>query len=181
MADIKPIRFGLIGCSSIARRRFAPAVTKSSFASLERIGSRDVTKAEQFARELGAPKWGTYEDVMTDPNVDAVYISTPPALHESWVRLAAEHGKHILCEKAAFSDYRTAVAMAELCRRLKVHLMEGYVFGYHPQHAMHSRVPSAREERMPAASLEEAVRQCCIHYRNCLPPSDNPSRIFATI
>jgi len=136
MADTKPIRFGLIGCSSIARRRFAPALNKSSLASLERIGSRDAGKAEQFARELGAPKWGSYEEVMTDPNVDAVYISTPPSLHESWVRMAAEHGKHIFCEKPAFPNYRTAVEMVELCRRSKVCLMEGYVFGYHPQHAL---------------------------------------------
>ncbi len=136
MADAKPIRFGLIGCSSIARRRFAPALNKSSLARLERIGSRDVGKAEQFARELGAPKWGSYEDVMTDPDVDAVYISTPPALHESWVRMAAEHGKHIFCEKPAFPNYRTGVEMVELCRSSKVCLMEGYVFGYHPQHAL---------------------------------------------
>lgn len=136
MADTKPIRFGLIACSSIARRRFAPALNKSSTARLERIGSRDLSKAEQFAGELGAPKWGSYEDVMTDPCVDAVYISTPPALHEPWVRIAAEHGKHVLCEKPAFPDYRTAAEMVELCRRLKVCLMEGYVFGYHPQHAL---------------------------------------------
>jgi dTDP-3,4-didehydro-2,6-dideoxy-alpha-D-glucose 3-reductase len=133
---MKPIRFGLIGCSSIARRRFAPALGKSTSARLERIGSRDAGKAEQFARGLGSPKWGTYEDVMTDPDVDAVYISTPPALHEPWVRVAAEHGKHILCEKPAFLDYRTAMEMVELCRRAKVCLMEAYVFGYHPQHAL---------------------------------------------
>ena len=133
---MKPIRFGLIGCSSIARRRFAPAVRKSAVARLERIGSRDVAKAEQFSREFNCPKSGSYEDVLADPEVDAVYISTPPGLHESWARAAAEHGKHILCEKPAFPNSRTALELVELCRRAKVRLMEGYMFSYHPQHAV---------------------------------------------
>lgn len=132
---MKPIRFGLIGCSSIARRRFAPAVRKSTVARLERIGSRDASKAEQFSREFGCPKSGSYEDVLADPDVDAVYISTPPGLHESWARAAAEQGKHILCEKPAFPNYRTTLELVELCRRSKVRLMEGYMFSYHPQHA----------------------------------------------
>jgi predicted dehydrogenase len=133
---MKPIRFGLIGCSSIARRRFAPAVRKSTVARLERIGSRDVSKAEQFSRDFNCPKTGSYEDVLTDPDVDAVYISTPPGLHEPWARAAAEHGKHILCEKPAFPTYRTALELVELCRRSEVRLMEGYMFSYHPQHAI---------------------------------------------
>ena len=133
---MNPIRFGLLGCSSIARRRFAPALRSSSVARIERIGSRDTSKAEQFAREFACAKSGSYEDVLTDPEVDAVYISTPPAVHESWVRAAAKHGKHVLCEKPAFLNYRTAVELVEFCRRSKICLMEGYVFGYHPQHAV---------------------------------------------
>ncbi len=133
---MNPVRFGLIGCSSIARRRFAPALRATTSACIERIGSRDLPKAEQFAKEFDCAKSGSYEDVLADPDVDAVYISTPPALHESWVRAAAQHGKHILCEKPAFPDHRTAVELVELCRRSGVRLMEGYMFSYHPQHAL---------------------------------------------
>ena len=131
-----PVRFGLIGCSSIARRRFAPALRKSSHARIERIGSRDDSKAQEFAREFGCAKSGSYEEVLSDPDVDAVYISTPPALHEPWVRAAAKHGKHVLCEKPAFPNYRTAVELVELCRSSNIRLIEGYMFGYHPQHTV---------------------------------------------
>jgi len=131
-----PVRFGFIGCSSIARRRMAPAIRASDVARLEHIGSRDIHKAGQFAREFSCAKWGTYDEVLADPNVDAVYISTPPALHEPWVRAAAEHGKHILCEKPAFPNRRSAAEMIALCQRQSVRLMEGYMFSYHPQHAI---------------------------------------------
>jgi dTDP-3,4-didehydro-2,6-dideoxy-alpha-D-glucose 3-reductase len=131
-----PVRFGIIGCSSIARRRALPAISASGMARLENIGSRDHSKAAGFAREFGCSKWGSYEAVLSDPNVDAVYISTPPALHESWVRASAEHGKHVLCEKPAFTNRRVAVELVELCRRQNVRLMEGYMFSYHPQHAV---------------------------------------------
>jgi Oxidoreductase family, NAD-binding Rossmann fold len=64
---MNPVRFGLIGCSSIARRRFAPALRAAPSARIERIGSRDLPKAEQFAREFGCAKSGSYEDVIADP------------------------------------------------------------------------------------------------------------------
>src|SRR5450759_157953 len=112
-----PVRFGIIGCSSVARRRMLPAIAASGMAHLERIGSRGSHKAEQFAREFGCAKWGSYEAVLADPEVDAIYISTPPALHEPWVRAAAEHRKHILCEKPAFPNRRVAAELIELCQR----------------------------------------------------------------
>jgi NDP-hexose-3-ketoreductase len=130
-----PVRFGIIGCSSVARRRMLPAIAASGMAHLERIGSRDSHKAEQFAREFGCAKWGSYEAVLADPEVDAIYISTPPALHQPWVRAAAEHRKHVLCEKPAFPNRRVAAELIELCQRQNVRLMEGYMFSYHPQHA----------------------------------------------
>jgi predicted dehydrogenase len=131
-----PVRFGIIGCSSIARRRMVPAIRASAGARLEHVGSRDARKAEPFAREFGCSKFGSYEAVLADLEVDAVYISTPPALHEPWVRAAAESGKHILCEKPAFLELRVAEEMVELCGQRGVRLMEGYAFRYHPQHAL---------------------------------------------
>jgi predicted dehydrogenase len=149
------VRFGFIGCSSIARRRMAPAICGSDTALLERIGSRDVAKAESFAREFHCAKWGSYEAVLTDPEVDAVYISTPPALHEPWVRAAAEHGKHILCEKPAFTDPYIAAEMVELCRQHGVRLMEVYVFSFHPQYAvMRSLLDSGRIGKLRVVQSE---------------------------
>jgi dTDP-3,4-didehydro-2,6-dideoxy-alpha-D-glucose 3-reductase len=127
--------FGLIACSSIARRRFIPALKASRIARLDRVGSRDPSKAENFAREFGCEKFGTNEAVLADPDVDVVYISTPIALHEYWARQAAEHGKHILCEKSSFRSHATAREVLQICAAKKVRFMEGFGFRYHPQHA----------------------------------------------
>ncbi len=129
------VQFGIIACSSIARRRFLPALKLASGAQLGRIGSREVAKAALFAREFGAPRHGTYEDVLADPEVNAVYISTPPPLHAEWVHKAAAAGKHVLCEKPAFSSGIEALEAVQACRAAGVRLMEGYVPKFHPQHA----------------------------------------------
>lgn len=130
------LRFGLIACSSIARRRFVPALNRSAHARLERVGSRDPARAEAFAREVGCAKAGTNDAVLADPDVDAVYISTPIAQHDEWARRAAEAGKHVLCEKTAFRSHALARDMVELCARRGVRLMEAFSFRYHPQHAL---------------------------------------------
>lgn len=129
------LQFGIIACSSIARRRFLPALKLARGAQLAAIGSRDAGKAEQFAREFGAPRNGTYESVLADPQIEAVYISTPPPLHAEWVHKAAAAGRHVLCEKPAFSSVAEAQKAIAACRAGGVRLMEGYVPKYHPQHA----------------------------------------------
>jgi dTDP-3,4-didehydro-2,6-dideoxy-alpha-D-glucose 3-reductase len=129
-----PVRFGIIACSSIARRRFLPALAVSSLARLERIGSRDMAKAEQYAREFSAAKHGDYDGVLADPEVDAVYVSTPPLLHEEWVFKALANRKHVLCEKPAFATFSAAFEAVERSRANGVRLHEGYAFKHHPQH-----------------------------------------------
>jgi predicted dehydrogenase len=129
------LRFGILACSSVARRRFLPALSGAAAARLERVGSRDRAKAEQYAREFSCKKFGTYEEVLADPEVDIVYISTPPPLHAEWVQRAAASGKHVWCEKPAFGDLPSATEAVKRCRQAAVRLIEGYVFKYHPQHA----------------------------------------------
>lgn len=131
-----PVRFGLIACSSVARRRFLPALAETTRARLVRVGSRDATKAAAMAKEFGGAKHGSYEAVLADPEVDAVYISTPPTAHAEWVLKAAASRKHILCEKPAFPDLATARRALAECQRHGVRLLEGYSFRYHPQHAV---------------------------------------------
>ncbi len=130
------VRFGIIACSSVARRRFLPALQTAANARLERIGSREPAKAKEFAPAFGCAKTGSYEDVLADPAVDAVYISTPAGLHEEWIRKAAQAHKHILCEKPALLSYRAATELVQRCAENGVRLMEGYMFKYHPQHAL---------------------------------------------
>jgi len=130
-----PIHFGIIACSSVARRRFLPALKGCKGGVLERVGSRDQTKAEQFGREFNCAKHGDYEQVLADPEVEAVYISTPPSHHDEWVNKALARGKHVWCEKPAFRDYRSAAEAVQRCRSAKLRLVEGYSFRWHPQHA----------------------------------------------
>jgi dTDP-3,4-didehydro-2,6-dideoxy-alpha-D-glucose 3-reductase len=133
---MQPVRFGILACSSVARRRFAPALARTDVARLERVASRDPARAADFAREFGCAKSGTYEALLDDPEVEIVYISTPPSLHEEWVHKAAAAGKHIWCEKPAFPDHAAALKAVERCRQAGVRLVEGYAFKHHPQHAL---------------------------------------------
>lgn len=144
-APTSPIRFGIVACSSIARRRFLPALAASDCARLERVGSRDQTKARQFAGDFSCGKHGDYEAVLSDPEVDAVYISTPPSLHEEWALKAADSGKHILCEKPAFRDAASAGSVIARCKAAGVCLVEAYSFRLHPQHGVvHSLIEQGR-------------------------------------
>ncbi len=130
------VQFGIIACSSVARRRFLPALKLATGAQLAHIGSRDAAKAESFAREFSCPKHGSYEAVLADPEINAVYISTPPTMHAEWVHQAAVAKKHILCEKPAFRDNAEAHQAVAMCRAAGVRLFENYAFKYHPQHAL---------------------------------------------
>ena len=128
------IKFGIIGCSRIAKRSFIPATIKSEFAEIEIIGSRSVDNAKIFSNEFDCKKYGTYEDVFSDDSVDAVYISTPIGTHEDWVLKAASAGKHIICEKSSTTSFESARKMTKRCKQNNVRIMEGFVYRFHPQH-----------------------------------------------
>ena len=128
------IKFGIIGCSRIARRSVIPAIIKSEFSEIEIIGSRSSDRAKAFSNEFNSKKFGSYEDVISDDSVDAVYISTPIGTHEDWAIKAASAGKHILCEKSSTTSFESAKKMTEHCKQNNVRIMEGFVFRFHPQH-----------------------------------------------
>jgi len=128
------IKFGIIGCSRIAKQSAVPAIIKSEFAEIEIIGSRSLDKAKTFSNEFNSKKFGTYEDVILDDSVDAVYISTPIGTHEDWAIKAASAGKHILCEKSSTTSFESAKRMIKHCKQNNVRIIEGFVFRFHPQH-----------------------------------------------
>ena len=131
----KKIGFGVLGCSYIAKKAAIPALIDSSFAELAMIGSRSNDAARACAEQFGCDSFGTYEEVLANENVDAVYISLPNTLHEEWVIRAAEAHKHVWCEKPAALTYASARRMIAACRKNNVRLMEGFMFLSHPQHA----------------------------------------------
>jgi len=128
------IRFGIIGCSSIAERVTIPAILESKSARLQRIGSRDSSKAKEFAKKFACRSHGVYEEVLEDDDVDAVYISLPIGLQADMMMRAARAGKHIICEKSATTSFAIANKVVGTCKNNQVRLLEGFSFRFHPQH-----------------------------------------------
>ncbi|QLH05799.1 Gfo/Idh/MocA family protein [Nitrosopumilus ureiphilus] len=128
------IKIGIIGCSTIAKASTIPAILKSTNANLEFIGSTSERKAKEYSLEFGVKKFGSYEDVLNDPSIDVVYISTPIGTHEEWVLKAANARKHILCEKSSTTSYSSAKKMIDVCTKNNVRIMEGFMFRFHPSH-----------------------------------------------
>jgi len=128
------IKFGIIGCSSIAKKSTIPAIITNKNSIVEMIGSRSITKAEKFAKEFDCNKFGNYEDVLKNENIDAVYISLPTSMHEKWAIKAAKAGKHILCEKSLTLSYASAKKIVKECKNNNVKIRENFVFKFHPQH-----------------------------------------------
>lgn len=128
------IKFGIIGCSSIAKKSAIPAILSGKNSTLEMIGSRTTTKAKKFARDFSCSKYGNYDDVLKNNDIDAVYISLPINLHEKWAIKAARSGKHVLCEKSVALSYDSAKKIIKECKKNNVKIMENFIFRFHPQH-----------------------------------------------
>ncbi len=135
MSSQQRIKFGVLGTSHIAKKSAIPAIIASDSAELLMIGSRSKENAQACAQEFGCDSYGTYDDVLANPDVDAVYISLPNSLHEEWSIKAAKAGKHVWCEKPAALTYESAKRMVAAAKEHHVRLMEGFMFLYHPQHA----------------------------------------------
>lgn len=129
------LRWGILSTGSIAHA-FAEALAHSKTGSLHAVASRDHSRAETFAAQFNAPRsYGSYEALLADPDVDAVYIATPHPAHVEWIIKAAEAGKHILCEKPLTLNYPQAMAAIEAAVAHDVFLMEAYMYRCHPQTA----------------------------------------------
>lgn len=127
------IRWGILGPGKMARR-FAQQLSYAATGRLDAIAGRDGDKAAAFAAEFGAQRsFLSYEQLLTDPEIDAVYIATPHTLHAKWAVRTAEAGKHVLVEKPIAVNYGSAMAVAEAARRNGVVLLEGYMYRFHPQ------------------------------------------------
>src|SRR3984957_15431765 len=97
---MRKIRWGVLGAAKIAVVKVIPAMQQCELCEITAIASRDLAKAETAARNLGiARAYGSYEEMLADPEIDAVYNPLPNHLHVPWSIRAAEAGKHVLCEK----------------------------------------------------------------------------------
>lgn len=130
-----PLRLGILGCANIARQ-FARDVGGSPRVELVAVASRDADKACSFAAEYGLPRaHGSYEALLRDDGVDAIYIPLPNSLHAEWAVACARHGKHVLCEKPLAMNRAEAQQMFDAARRHGVMLLEAYPWWFQPQTA----------------------------------------------
>jgi predicted dehydrogenase len=131
--SLKNVRWGLLAAGTIAAE-FAAGVDESKHGVLEAVAARSGSRAAEFASRFEIPKcYGSYEDLLADPDVDAVYISTPHPLHGEWSIRAAEAGKHILCEKPLTVSAAEAEKVIDAARANDVFLMEAFMYRLHPQ------------------------------------------------
>ncbi|CAM4346014.1 Gfo/Idh/MocA family protein [Paenibacillus tarimensis] len=127
------LRWGIMGAAGIAKGAVIPAIQQSESGVVTALASRDQDKAEAAAREMNIPAaYGSYEALLADPDIDAVYIPLPNHLHREWAIRAAEAGKHVLCEKPLALNAGQAQEMVDACARAGVHLAEAFMYRHHP-------------------------------------------------
>ncbi len=130
-----PLRWGILSTGNIASV-FARGVAASQSGRLVAVGSRTLESAQKFAVKHNIARvHGTYEELLADPEVEAVYIGTPHPQHAEWVIKAAEAGKHILCEKPMGLNHAEGMVMVAAAREHGAVLMEAFMYRCHPQTA----------------------------------------------
>ena len=128
------LRWGILGCGTIATTAIAPAIRWSANGELVAVASRDAATARARAEEVAAPHaHGSYEALLADDRVDAVYIGVPNGLHEEWALRAVEAGKHVLCEKSLTLSSGGARRMSGAFRARGLRLVEAFMYRHHPQ------------------------------------------------
>src|SRR6476661_9069256 len=130
----RQIRWGVLGVARIATLKVIPATQQSACSEVTAISSRQLGKARAAAAELGIPKaYGSYEELLEDPEIDVVYNPLPNHLHVPWTIRAAEAGKHVLCEKPIALNAAEAEQLIAVRDRTGVLIQEAFMVRSHPQ------------------------------------------------
>jgi xylose dehydrogenase (NAD/NADP) len=126
------LSWGILGTGNIARQ-FARAIPDAERGRLAAVGSRVQFSADDFAAAYNVPRaYGSYEGVLADPVVDAVYVSLPNSMHHEWTIKALRAGKHVLCEKPIASTRAQAQDMFDTARQCRLALVEAFMYRSHP-------------------------------------------------
>lgn len=130
----RKVRWGVLGAASIATRKVIPGMQVGEWSDVAAIASRDLNKAERAAEKLGIPKaYGSYEQLLADPTIEAIYNPLPNHLHVPWSIKAAEAGKHVLCEKPLSLTVAEAKTLLAVRDRTGVKIGEAFMVRTHPQ------------------------------------------------
>ena len=128
-----PLRLGILGCANIAKQ-FVRDVANSPRVTIQAAASRDLSKAQQFAQTFGiARAHGSYEALLADSALDAVYIPLPNSMHAEWAIRALQAGKHVLCEKPLALNLAEVTRMFDVARQQGLMLLESYPYWFQPQ------------------------------------------------
>jgi predicted dehydrogenase len=131
MVDV--VRWGVLSPARIGTEKVIPAIQGAERCEVVALASRDAARAEAAAARLGIPRThGSYEDLLADPGIDAVYVPLPNHLHAEWSIAAARAGKHVLCEKPLALNVTQAEAMIAAAEEAGVRLMEAFMYRLHP-------------------------------------------------
>jgi predicted dehydrogenase len=132
------IRWGILSTAKIGREKVIPALQKGNLCEVVAIASRKKEQAEKAAASLNIPKaYGSYEELLNDPNIDAVYIPLPNNLHVEWSIKSLQAGKHVLCEKPiglSSAEAKNLIDASKKYPHLKI--MEAFMYRFHPQWQM---------------------------------------------
>ena len=160
-----PLRFGILGTARIARS-FVQGLSASRRVTVSAVASRDTSKARAFAKDFGIPRhFGSYEALLADPGIDAVYVPLPNSLHAEWSIAAVRAGKHVLCEKPLAASAGEARAMFDAARQHGVRLVEGYPYRAQPQ--------TLKLRELLAGGIIGDIRLIQATFGFTLPASDN--------
>lgn len=129
------INWGILGTAKIGVQKVIPAMQSGRSGSVTAIASRDADRARAVAKQLGIPKvYGSYEALLADAEVDAVYIPLPNHLHVPWSIKALEAGKHVLCEKPIGLTSQEAQQLIDAAKKYpRLKIMEAFMYRHHPQ------------------------------------------------
>ncbi|MCX2933901.1 Gfo/Idh/MocA family oxidoreductase [Mycobacterium sp. CVI_P3] len=128
-----PVRIGILGASSFAPTTMINPAKGNRDVTVAAVGARDQPSADQFAAKYGIPKaYGSYEALIEDPDLDAVYVLVPTSMHGKWAKVAINSGKHVLVEKPFTANAAEAREIAELAAKSDRVVMEAIQFRHHP-------------------------------------------------
>jgi predicted dehydrogenase len=132
---MKKVRFGVLSTAKIAREKVIPAMQKSSFCEVKAIASRNEKRAREVADQFSVPNsHSTYEELLADPQIDAIYNPLPNHLHVQWSIKALMAGKHVLCEKPVGLDAEDARRLLDASRQFPdLKVMEAFMYLHHPR------------------------------------------------
>ncbi|MDQ2855817.1 MAG: Gfo/Idh/MocA family oxidoreductase [Acidobacteriota bacterium] len=151
------LKWGLIGCGDIARKRVAPALSNAASSELIAVSRAQPDLAASFAAAFGAERWyAEWHDLLSDDEIDAVYIATPVHLHGEQAIAAAEAGKHVLCEKPMAMNARECDRMIDAAASHSVKLGIAYYRRFYPVVARVKEIIQSGEIGVPVLAQMEA-------------------------